>query len=358
MLRIQGFSSRWQLKSQNVDGTWWTVKARRGFWFLGFLFQVRGVRVRLRQFEIGVEIARFKASHIQSTSRPSGVQRLCEGVPSFPFPWHRLHRLSASDVITLPSSQSSPSVLHRWNLLHKSYLMCLLNRRSSCSWPGSGPRITQRTRAVKNRFRRSSTSKSSSDQPFLVSLPSLPADPATRSPSSRCQLREDFLLPPPPPYAFNGLSISCKRNCQKMLRHVCNRTPAVCSRIIKNKEALSEIMQDVKYDSEELDWQAAPGRRSHRPALLQLPPLTRRLRSSIPLWLRPARCSSLTPPRGLVALWLCVFLFVVTCFCKCLPQQKKRIKEERNVNTLKMFTCSWWFKATTFCLLDDLWGGF
>lgn len=32
------------------------------------------------------------------------------------------------------------------------------------------------------------------------------------------------------------------------------------SRIIKNKEVLSEIMQDFKYDSEECDWQVDPWR--------------------------------------------------------------------------------------------------
>lgn len=68
-----------------------------------------------------------------------------------------------------------PSLLRAplMNGLHKSYLTCLLNRQPSCSWPGSGPRITQRTKTVKKRFRRSSTSKSSYYHPsiYCVSSP-------------------------------------------------------------------------------------------------------------------------------------------------------------------------------------------
>lgn len=62
----------------------------------------------------------------------------------------------------------------------------------------------------------------------------------------------------------------------------------VLSRMIKNKEALSEIMQDFKYDSEESDWQVTPrspaaalviaqwGWQVNSP-LLQLPSWTSRL---------------------------------------------------------------------------------
>lgn len=47
------------------------------------------------------------------------------------------------------------------NSLHKSPQIFHPNRRPSCSWPGSGPRITQRRTTVRRRFRRSSRSKSS-----------------------------------------------------------------------------------------------------------------------------------------------------------------------------------------------------
>lgn len=47
------------------------------------------------------------------------------------------------------------------NSLHKSSQILHPNRQPSCSWPGSGPRITRRRTIVRIRFRRSSRSKSS-----------------------------------------------------------------------------------------------------------------------------------------------------------------------------------------------------
>lgn len=91
------------------------------------------------------------------------------------------------------------SLLHPplMNGLHKSYLMCLLNRQPSCSWPGSGPRITRRTKAVKKRFRRSSTSKSS----YYYSSVYCVSSPLTHSlthhqPAAGCRSAQGAYTPP------------------------------------------------------------------------------------------------------------------------------------------------------------------
>lgn len=69
--------------------------------------------------------------------------------------------LKGLDASQCPSSCFSGSIT-LMNGLHMSGVMCLVNRQPSCSWPGRGPRITQKTRAVGRRFRRSSRSKESS----------------------------------------------------------------------------------------------------------------------------------------------------------------------------------------------------
>lgn len=92
--------------------------------------------------------------------------------------------------------------------------LCFAFRQLNCSWPGSGLRTTRKTRKPPRR-------KSSS-----LNMSKL----GSWSP----QLRRDSLI----------------------IRATCWGSYVLgMFRIIKTQEALSEIMQDFKYDSEEGDWQ-------------------------------------------------------------------------------------------------------
>lgn len=127
--------------------------------------------------------------------------------------------------------------------------------------------------------------------------------------------------------------------CTKMITNVCNTVFWAHSsfRIIKNKEALSEIMQDFKFDSEECDWQGLPGglqpprhitgqqRWLIESALLQLHSWTPQLHLLIPLWPHLAHYCSPDPPRGLFTFWLCEFSSCVFV-CKPMHQQNKQTK--------------------------------
>lgn len=71
-------------------------------------------------------------------------------------------------------------------------------------------------------------------------------------------------------------------------------TPSL-SRIIKNKEALSEIMQDFKYDSEESDWQVAPTRPAAALSHHQTAALTDQLHSAATSILDSSGCTYWSP---------------------------------------------------------------
>lgn len=108
----------------------------------------------------------------ESASSPSGAQCWCVALL-----YEVLHKTFYEAFYYLPVHPVpllDPALM---NGLHKSCLMCFLHRRPSCSWPGSGPRITPRTKTVKKRSKRSDTSKSSHCHPCLLCW--LPADPFT-----------------------------------------------------------------------------------------------------------------------------------------------------------------------------------
>lgn len=180
--------------------------------------------------------------------------------------------------------------------------------------PGSpgGRRLSRKDSGDQARVRAAITSP-----PFTAFAPCWPIHSLTINLLSATELPVSSL--------FNRLSfvtIVISWNCQ--------RYSLICSlsRIIKNKEALSEIMQDFKYDSEESDWQVGPQEAHRRPLTspdsgadrstrlwcnFHLGLLSCTYRS--PLWPHPARCCSLIPPRGLFTFWLCGFLSVVMCLC-------------------------------------------